>query len=491
MIPYLVNFTLCSGLLLAAYHLLLKNRTMYHFNRFYLLASLLFSFMVPLILIQRHSAPLSSFNPVQQQVSISNAFISHSTANAQPVTASSSNYRLYVCILVYGIVTLLLLTRFVKNLHTIYLTISRNENLHYQGARLVLIGQKLTPHTFLNFIFLSRDDYRQRRIEDDILHHELAHARQYHSADIILLELALAVCWFNPFLLLYRPAIQLNHEFIADSAALEQSNNLHSYQELLMRQAGQRNSMSITSRFNYSITKKRLIMMTKSTSPAAAWLSRLALIPVFALAFMLFCNKTDAQQERPADKQPAQADKANQKNTVVKVPPTLVSFSGRKYPSTKNGISAAQMKEYEAYEKKYATRRLDFSKTITKPEEKRMEQLFQQMSPAQQQNRAISFTYPPEPATGSPVTRDELNSWKNPSVYGVWLNGKRMRNSSLQHVNPENINKIFFSRLTDKAVKNDGFQYQVELMTLDYYKKYRQQAIANRNNSNIMFHLKS
>jgi bla regulator protein BlaR1 len=56
MITYLVNFTLCSALLLLAYHLLLKNKTTYTFNRVYLLSSVLFSLTVSLITIRQPAA---------------------------------------------------------------------------------------------------------------------------------------------------------------------------------------------------------------------------------------------------------------------------------------------------------------------------------------------------------------------------------------------------------------------------------------------------
>ncbi|HEY5325818.1 MAG TPA: M56 family metallopeptidase [Mucilaginibacter sp.] len=490
MITYLVNSTLCSALLLAGYHLLLKNKAMYNFNRFYLLVSILFSLGVPLIVVHHNIAPLQALVPMHAQVINEAGFIIQNS-NKQPSTnANPIDYRLYAYILVYGLVTFLLLFRLIRNLYAIRSTISQHEKVSYKGAQLVLIGQRLTPHTFLNYIFLNIDDYYQRQIENELLQHELAHARQCHSADIILTELVQAFCWFNPFLILYRKAIQVNHEFIADAAALNDCNDLSGYQSLLLSRSAQLKSLNITSQFNYSITKKRLIMMSKTTSATTAWCARLTIIPVIVASFMLFCNKTDAQQPK-SNKQADQTKSGKHKDIInVQLLPPDKPVK-REYPSTKNGISPVLMDEYMAYEKKYAAKRLDFSKTITQPEQKRMEQLFQQMSKEQQKNRAISFTYPPEPLPESVVSREELDSWADPSVYGVWIDGKRVKNSQLKHRQPEEFNMMLFSRLTDKAVKNDKFHYQITLMTLDYYKKYREQAIANRNNSMIMFHLKS
>jgi len=166
-------------------------------------------------------------------------------------------------------------------------------------------------------------------------------------------------------------------------------------------------------------------------------------------------------------------------------------YYGRPYPSTKGGITDDQRKIYIGYEQKYAARRLDFSKTITRPEEDMLEKLFQQMTPEQQKNRAISFEYPPEPLKGSHASLHEFETWKDPKVWGVWVDGKRVKNSELKNYDANKFVMINFSRLTDLAVKNDGFHYQIELMTKPYYENYREQAIANQNNSIIVFHLKA
>src|SRR4051812_26748026 len=48
---YLGKVMLCSGILLGYYWLFLRNKRFHHYNRFYLLATLLFSILLPLIKI--------------------------------------------------------------------------------------------------------------------------------------------------------------------------------------------------------------------------------------------------------------------------------------------------------------------------------------------------------------------------------------------------------------------------------------------------------
>jgi bla regulator protein BlaR1 len=493
MITYLVNSTLCSGLLLAAYHLLLKNKAIYNFNRFYLLAGIVFSLLVPLIVVRHNIAPFASIVPIQTKIVTESRFVSATPIRPELPSAEPIDYRLYSCVLIYAVITFLLIFRLIRNLYSIHLTLVRHKKISFEDARLVLIEQNLTPHTFLNYIFLNEGDYYQKRIVAEVLRHELAHARQWHSIDIILVELVQAVFWFNPFLFLYRKDIRVNHEFIADAAALHKD-NVAAYQNLLISKAAQLQSLPITSQFNYSITKKRLIMMTKTTSATTAWLTRLAIVPVIAAAFMLFCTKTEAQQESRSNKKnsvmQSSAKTAKTDKKVLVTTGNWPRLGSSDYPSTKDGISDALMDEYITNEKKYA-RYQDVSKTMTKPEEQRMEYLYQQMSRAQQKNRTIFFEYPPPPLKGSTVSRSELESWSNPSVYGIWVDGKRIKNSELKNRRPNEFNKIFLSRLTDIAVKHDKFHYQVDLMTLQYYKKYREDAIVNKHNSMIVFHIKS
>ena len=51
MITYLLKSASCLALLLVFYHLVLEREKMHNFNRFYLLGSVLFSFLAPLFII--------------------------------------------------------------------------------------------------------------------------------------------------------------------------------------------------------------------------------------------------------------------------------------------------------------------------------------------------------------------------------------------------------------------------------------------------------
>jgi len=322
MITYLINFVLCSGVLLLVYRVFLRNENLYKFNRFYLLFSMVFSLVVPFMTIHVQQMPL----PVQQfdrQVSTTitapvyqpvvdktTSVILNTTVYQQegpaitPANLSTPvpqhtlgrplDYLPQALICLYLIAFMALLIRFIRNSYHISRKVAKNTIITHHDTSLVLLEEEVTPHSFLKYIFINKKDYREGAIEPEIICHEQAHVRQLHSLDVILVELLQVICWFNPFIPLYRKAIQLNHEFLADEAVVKNYNNTPSYQYLLLTKASQVSSLSLTSPFNYQITKKRLAMMTKTTSVATAWFARLAIIPVIAVTFLLFCNKTIA-----------------------------------------------------------------------------------------------------------------------------------------------------------------------------------------------------
>src|ERR1700744_2921163 len=311
MITYLLNFTLCSALLLLGYHLLLKSKTMFVFNRLYLLISIVFSLGVPFAVVKYSTLPVQTVPPVTEEIQIlqnNNAPAAAPIATNTAPAKSQFNYLYYIAVVVYAVISLLLLFRFVRNLLIIRLSVLNNKRTSYKGAQLVLIEDELTPHTFLNYIFLNKESYLANQVERDILSHELTHAHQYHTADVIFIELVQVFCWFNPFIWLYKKAIQLNHEFIADAAVLDKESDITGYQQLLLNNLGYAKSLAITSQFNYSVTKKRLIMMSKNTSAIAAMLTKLAIIPLIAIAFVLFSTKTEASNHSSSIFQDKQVD---------------------------------------------------------------------------------------------------------------------------------------------------------------------------------------
>ena len=263
MTDYIIKSILCSGILLLCYHLFLQKEKMFRFNRFYLLFSIVFSLTIPLVTIEipEHSTPVEIVRYIP-------------TVNQDPVVVDTNqlitesenhdwfqNSHIYI----YCLVTSVLLLRLGKNLRTVLLNKQNKEIIRFKDYKLVLLAESVVTFTFLDYIFVSKNDYQNNLIEKEILVHELTHVKQKHSLDILFTEIVQALFWFNPLIFFYKKPIQLNHEFLADEAVLNTKANVKSYQLLLLDKILYTRQVKLTSSFNFSITKKRLAMMTRNT----------------------------------------------------------------------------------------------------------------------------------------------------------------------------------------------------------------------------------
>jgi beta-lactamase regulating signal transducer with metallopeptidase domain len=299
MILYLLRSGGCLLLLLVAYRLLLEKEKMFHFNRAYLLFSLVFSFIVPFIPMMDplHSVKLNNLPGLSAGISqLVAAPAAKAGSGSQAAQSIPLNTILLLC---YSLVTLAVLARFVRNLYLIRRRAATHQQILLEEARLVLLPEKLVSHTFYKTIFINETAYREGLLEQEVLMHELAHVRQRHTLDILLVELLQVFFWFNPLLKLYKRAIQLNHEFLADAAVIDTYQNPRQYQYLLLNKVDPTTPYSLSSPLNYKITKKRLIMITTTPNSKNILVKKLTMFPLLLGALFLFSTGISAQQDNP------------------------------------------------------------------------------------------------------------------------------------------------------------------------------------------------
>lgn len=285
---YILKSTLLLGIFLGAYYLLLSREKMHRFNRFYLLGSLLFSLVLPVITIPVYVAAEAS-PPPEEVIQLVAA------APVAPPEVVQTSYLSYAVVGGYVLIVTLLAVRFIRNIFRFYRAKHGSTLVDYKGATLVLLEGDMPPHTFLNYIFISHQEYERRLAEPELLTHELAHVQQKHTLDVLFIELLKTVLWFNPLLYLYKRAIQTNHEFLADDAVIHQHLNITTYQSLLLDKATPPMAYALASSINFSLTKKRFIMMTKTTTRFKAALLQASVLPVFAALVLIFSVKVEAQ----------------------------------------------------------------------------------------------------------------------------------------------------------------------------------------------------
>jgi len=189
-----------------------------------------------------------------------------------------------ILILIYfaGVITVGI--RILAHLLLIFFHLINSEKEIIHGISVRISDNISAPFTFFKWIFIPKQERNKDEVHKIILHEKI-HASQYHSIDIMLIEALSAVMWFNPFIWMMRKSVQLVHEYLADEGVLNTGFDRLRYQALLLNQVAEERLICLSSGFNHSIIKKRMIMMTKSKFNQKTKLHILALLPLSAILF--------------------------------------------------------------------------------------------------------------------------------------------------------------------------------------------------------------
>ncbi|MFV0605254.1 MAG: energy transducer TonB [Niabella sp.] len=113
------------------------------------------------------------------------------------------------------------------------------------------------------------------------------HIEEKHSWDLLFIEITTAVFWFNPVFYFIRKEIKIIQEFLADQYATKEE-SISEYAELLLLQALQTHQHKLINPFFHNQLKRRITMLTTSKKPAQQYLRKLMVLPLVAIAIMLF-----------------------------------------------------------------------------------------------------------------------------------------------------------------------------------------------------------
>lgn len=459
MILYIIKTIACSAILFLVYKLLLEKARMNRFKRYFLLGAIIFSFIIPLIEFTIQPKPTSEEIIV---VNYDNGGFYDGSTYYKQVNHYLLDYDNWL-LMIYCIIAGCLLIRCFKNIVQLLRRASSANDSYYKNIKIVFADDAVVPYSFGNRIFVSEKSFCNNEIDDRILCHEAAHITQKHSWDIVFVEIVKAIAWFNPLLYAYKKAIQLNHEFLADEVVLKQYPETTGYMELLVQQTIRSHKFSFSSSFNFLITKKRFSMLTQKTSMISVLIKITIVMLVIGICIYVFPEKTVAQQKQE-----------DNRIGVMVVPP--VQMAGQ-------GASKELMEEVEHLMQLYRLQETDHKKitSLRAPDsiQKRLHDIYALMNEEQRKSVSFSFIKFSSPFAKSIPTNKQLNGWKNENVYGVWIDGKQVKNEALNNYNNTDFSHAYTSKLYGKAKENKRYQYQVDLMTNDYYKSYYNKAIAD------------
>jgi len=264
MILYIIRFSLSLAIVLGFYKVILEKERSFVFNRFFLLGGLAISLVVPLI----------SFTGPEDFKVILNT-------TQQNINYGIIRWELMVNI-AYLLVTSVLFVRLAFDIRNLLRRAQTGELKIIDGTKVLLTDQTEPPYSFFNAVYINKQEFNHINLE--LIKHELAHVQQGHTFDILFVEFIKTVFWINPMLGLYKRCMQLNHEFLADHIAVAYARSTSDYQKALLNYFSAEEPVSIASGFNFSLTKKRLLMMTKSKSKTQR-IKQLMALPILALIF--------------------------------------------------------------------------------------------------------------------------------------------------------------------------------------------------------------
>jgi len=276
---YLLKSASLLSLLYIAYWFTIRNGSYYTWNRVFLLISLLSSFLFPLINFLPQNITTNSYSILLEPLVVNPNFIPSRSAN------TSNTFSILTIIYIGGVTYFCL--RFLSNIVRIYFLYFRFPKHKFNKFKAVVLDNDQATFTFFNLLFISRSDYESGNI-DEIIVHEKAHRDEYHSFDIILLEIMTIFQWFNPFIWLFRLSMKSEHEFIADNKVLKEGFDKLKYQKLLFEKALGITSLSLTNNFNYSLLKKRIRVMARKNNNSVLKIKYLLSMPIMLLILILF-----------------------------------------------------------------------------------------------------------------------------------------------------------------------------------------------------------
>ena len=280
---YFLKINVAIALFYAFYRLFFYKDTFFTWRRTALLCFFAVSAIVPLFNIQtwiEQQEPMAAMADLYATV-----VLPELTLTPQPETDWKQLLADGIGI-AYWLVVALLAARFLVQLTGIIRLGRRCPTQKIDDTTVHLLPRPEGPFSFFRWIFVYPDAHTGEELHE-ILTHERTHARQWHSVDVMIGELACIVCWFNPFAWLMKREIRTNLEYMADEKVLETGHDSRTYQYHLLGLSHHKAAATIYNSFNVLPLKKRITMMNKRRTRAIGRTKYLMFLPLAALLMII------------------------------------------------------------------------------------------------------------------------------------------------------------------------------------------------------------
>ena len=289
---YLIKSSGLIGMFYLAYYFLLRKETFFNSNRWFLLAGLFTSVVLPLVV----------FTKIVWVEPTPTHFDWSKIPMTTPVENEAFEINWYLLIgIVYSIGILGFFLKLAFDFYSLSKVLKGKSIQKQADFQFIDVNENLAPFSYFNSIVYNSSLYSEAELES-ILEHEKVHSAQNHTIDVLITRFFCVVFWFHPLMWLYKKAILQNLEFIADSEASKKLSDKKAYQLTLLKITTQENCVVLTNHFYQSLIKKRIVMLNKNQSNKRNYWKYALVLPLLG-AFLFFFQVEIVAQEKAAPKQ--------------------------------------------------------------------------------------------------------------------------------------------------------------------------------------------
>lgn len=292
---YLLEVNICLIAFYLFYRLFLQKEVFFLWNRLFIFVAVVLSLILPLIDIPL--SPESKYLPSKANLPALTIFAGYEEIATQPqVTLSAHETEQAIAPvqyiwLAYVSICMLLLARLIWQVSKLWLFAYAHLHSRNKGYRLIYTNGQLPTCSFFGLLFWDNSQVLSEAKQTVILQHELAHIRQWHSADAILMELLKVCCWFNPVVYLLKKSLEEVHEYLADASVVRQY-DARQYSQVMAEQVFASMNLGFTQSFNRSLINKRIAMIQINRPIKPAFWKLALSLPVVGILFFLYSCRT-------------------------------------------------------------------------------------------------------------------------------------------------------------------------------------------------------
>jgi hypothetical protein len=313
---YSLASAICLAILLLPYLLWFRKTTFHQWNRLYLLGSVFFALSAPLlnITIKTDAAPqvaqltndLQIFKEVPEltkplmgteENTLSEKGITaykQSQADAISPQVKAKKWDLAEWILlVYASGAMVYGGMFLYRLAKLFRLIIHGDKEKGQGFTSIHLPGKQV-FSFFHFVFFDHDRYHENE-KQTLLKHEQAHIQQWHSLDVLCLEVLQVVFWFDPLFRIYKKILQQEHEYFVD-AMTSNGTGKAQYAKMLLNLATTKQPL-LGHAFAYIPIKHRIFKLFQKPSTVMEKSKFLISLPFVLSLFLVFSCSVDGLEE--------------------------------------------------------------------------------------------------------------------------------------------------------------------------------------------------